>query len=156
MRFNFCLVFDSVTRAVFSGNQICEILYHLLERFGFPPSQIICFDREQKTFLQFSLCFQYLIQKFSPSQKGWRTEPFPTYLYVCYLAEMTFVGSPCRWTGLGAFSTGLPPAIRFDHCMQSILQQKSHQIVIFWVIWRHVCQMLSWGKIIKGYQTGHL
>lgn len=90
MSFNFCLLFNSVTRAVFSGNQICEILHHLLEYFGLPPSQIVCFDRERKTFLEFPFWFQYLIQKFSPCQKGWRPEPFPTYLYVFYRGEMTF------------------------------------------------------------------
>lgn len=108
MSFNLCLLFNSVTHTVFSGNQKCEILHHLLEHFGLPPSQIICFDREQKTFLQFSFWFQYLIQKFSPCQKGWRPEPF---LCIFYLGEMTFVGSPCRWTGLGDFS-------RTDPCYQ--------------------------------------
>lgn len=84
MSFNFCLLFNSVTHTVFSGNQICEILHHLLEHFGLPPSQIICFDREQKTFLQFSFWFLYLIQKLSPCQKRLENRAIP-YTAVCLL-----------------------------------------------------------------------
>lgn len=49
-----------------------------------PPSEIICFDREQKTFLQFSLWFQYLIQKLSPCQKRLENRAIP-YTPVCLL-----------------------------------------------------------------------
>lgn len=94
MSFNFCLLFNSVTHTVFSGNQICEILHHLLEHFGLPPSQIICFDREQKTFLQFSFRFLYLIQKLSPCQKRLENRAIP-YTAVCLLPWRNYF---CRFS----------------------------------------------------------